>query len=563
MSKPESTQAARFLGELFAEIPSGHRLLIWELETKKSFWFADTRTAARFADGKSDIYVGCALSPREHGPARRCPEKEVSGIGGVWIDLDYGSAGHKNKNLPPTIEDATSLLSKLIPPTAVVRTGYGVHGWWLFKEMWLFENHDERTKAASLVDRWQQTIRMLAKECGWEVDSTHDLARIMRIPGTFNAKNDPRLVVSIDDAATDWTRRYNQDDLERFIPENIEANAKIAVQQQINRNGERCTIVGFPDVTIRPDRGPSPQKWKVLQAADDRVSATWNRKRRDLNDTSASGHDLSLASFAVQANWADQEICDLLVACSIHHGTEIKTAQYYARTIGHAREFRKQAHAQQEIHDLVTFGSTEGVNKEDPIAVRKKALDSLSKRFGIQIDRIVKYTTDPPNYRLETNCGSINLGEVENLIEQTRFRRKVAAAADKIIPPQSKIEWGITSQLLLDACEHMDAGDDATETGLMKTWFIQYLSEKRVSDQAEDAVMHRRPFYKDGMVHIFSVDFASWLVLSFRERVQQKQLGVMLRNFGAEPKNVRVGNRVVSVWKFKPFGEFVIQETLI
>ena len=59
-----------------------------------------------------------------------------------------------------------------------------------FKELWGFESDRERQRAADLSLRWSQTLKAHAAARGWAVDSVHDLARVMRLPGTLNFKRD-------------------------------------------------------------------------------------------------------------------------------------------------------------------------------------------------------------------------------------------------------------------------------------------------------------------------------------------------------------------------------------
>lgn len=103
--------------------------------------------------------------------------------------LDIAGPMHQKKNLPPDRGSAEALIKAMGPePTLLVHTGHGLHAWWLFREPWLFDDDAERQRAVSFSRRWQQTLRGLAKQHGWDVDATHDLTRVLRVPGTFNHK---------------------------------------------------------------------------------------------------------------------------------------------------------------------------------------------------------------------------------------------------------------------------------------------------------------------------------------------------------------------------------------
>src|SRR4051794_37908513 len=139
-STPVNANASRevtlFLEALFAGKPDDLHLLLWTLPEKQSNWFQDIESAIQFAQSmrQRDLYVGVGLSGQDYGPSRRCPSNEVAGIVGLWADLDLKSDAHPKAVLPATIEDALKILPERFPPTFVVRTGNGLHAWWLFRE---------------------------------------------------------------------------------------------------------------------------------------------------------------------------------------------------------------------------------------------------------------------------------------------------------------------------------------------------------------------------------------------------------------------------------------------
>ena len=59
----------------------------------------------------------------------------------------------------------------------------------LFKELWVFDSPEEQQAAALLLRRFQRTIQVRAAARGWAVDSTADLARVLRPAGTLNRTN--------------------------------------------------------------------------------------------------------------------------------------------------------------------------------------------------------------------------------------------------------------------------------------------------------------------------------------------------------------------------------------
>ena len=143
---------------------------------------------------------------------------------------------------------------------------------------------------------------------------------------------------------------------------------------------------------------------------------TWNHQHDDLNDTSQSGHDLSLAVRAVNAVWKGWEILDLLIANRrMFHGKRVSDG-YFLRTIARARAavLRRQEEAEQaEAEEPASnrraalghrtngrgyrrhaAGDQEKKDNEPKKAAatdRSAALDFLSHQFRFRVDHILKY----------------------------------------------------------------------------------------------------------------------------------------------------------------------------
>ena len=136
---------------------------------------------------------------------------------GVYADIDILGPAHKATNLPKTEEEALSLVSALgWEPSIVVRSGFGLQVYWLFREPMVLETDQDRAAAKALTTGLPARLRQLAAQHGWALDSTADLCRVLRIPGTFNRKvsGDIRLVT-----AEYFRKRYNSDDFADLIEE--------------------------------------------------------------------------------------------------------------------------------------------------------------------------------------------------------------------------------------------------------------------------------------------------------------------------------------------------------
>ena len=171
-----------------------------------------------------DTWYGVGLQSEAPAGGSRGTADGVGAIPGLWADIDIRCDNHKAKALPESIEEARVLLTTFpLKPSLIIRTGGGLHCYWLFPELWRFESVEERSKAAILSRRFQATLRKHAHARGWKLDSTHDLARLLRIPGTQNHKGaEPRPVEILEQNEL----RYSPEDFEPYIAvETVKDNA--------------------------------------------------------------------------------------------------------------------------------------------------------------------------------------------------------------------------------------------------------------------------------------------------------------------------------------------------
>ncbi len=507
-----------FFQSLFAEKPDGLRILVWLLDGKRSYWAATWDEAAAYAEqhANQDVYVGVGLSEEDYGPKRRCDAGEIACILGLWADIDILGPAHKKTNLPPDSTAAEELImSTGMQPTITIHSGHGLQVWWLFREPWIFDTPAEREQAGRLAWRWNATLRARAQQRTWDVDSTGDLSRVLRVPGTCNTKipDDKRPVrlLSIKDE-----HRYNPSDFDEYLIDDDSLGWLGQARIEVN-------------VVVNEHAAPPFTKFEVLGDNEPRFLKSWRRERRDLQDQSASAYDQSLASFAAGAGWADQEICDLLVASRRKHGDDLKRLDYYQRTIALARGDRTRELAFEMIDEL--SGADAPV---DDVERRTRLLTEISKLIGVEIRHIIKHTMDPPRYRLETTKGDIELGDIGNLIGQATFRKKLAAATSRLLPPFKTPQWSMLAQLLLDVCEESVPSDETTDAGRGRAWLALYLADHKPVE-LEKAASKRQPYLKDERIHVFSTALRKWITATQMENVTYQEMNIVLRSTGCTP----------------------------
>jgi hypothetical protein len=552
-----------FLQLLWRQKPESLNILIWKLEGKESRWFQDIASAAAFVDSaKSDVYVGVGLSHSDYGPHQRCRSDAAAGIAGLWADFDLRSPAHPDKALPATIEDALSIIPPEFPPTIVIFTGNGIHAWWLFEEPWVFQSAEERNEAAVLSSRFQTLLRYNASQRGWKFDRLSDLARVLRIPGTLNAKDplNPKAV----ELYSAGSRPYKVADIREHLdvlaipdPESIQA-------------GTEATAQRFADMplAINLQASVSDSMLASWMARDQRFENTWTRQRRDMADQSGSGYDMALACFGINAGLSDQQIVDLIVHHRrIHGDRQNKRPDYYQRTISKARKKDEPGVIGEPLTPpLPSLGCVAGgdavARLEDRCAGTRRATlcEQISSLLRVHLLRLIKVPGKEPVYLMELEEGRIEF-DIAKLTSQKAVKLALAARAGKIIPTFKTMRWQELTQMMLDACTVVENTDDLEYEGAARMQIDKYLSENAcISLENATGQDRHKPFVWKSEITISSLDIQEYINRTTMQNHSVQHIAAMLTALGARAVRVRSGSfKEQSRWAL-PVDEFPPQD---
>jgi hypothetical protein len=207
------------LGYSYGPEPLGY-VALWTPGDKRTYWVS-TLTPSRIPMQAAalaptdDVYFGVGLRRERLGRFQRGLAEDVSVLPGLWLDLDVAHPVHKRRNLPQDRDAARRLLDEFpLAPSIIIDSGHGFQVYWVFTELWRLDTPDERWAAQLLLRRLQVTFQELARRTGWAVDSTYDLARVLRLPGTVNRKAAP---VPVEVVMYDAARRYRPADFEPYV----------------------------------------------------------------------------------------------------------------------------------------------------------------------------------------------------------------------------------------------------------------------------------------------------------------------------------------------------------
>jgi hypothetical protein len=546
---------------LFGNIPDGFRFLVC---TKRDFsgqWFGDAISAAEFAAAESastDVYVGVGIrhADRLPPPKSRGSADSVEGIVGLWLDVDVADVGHEKtrKRLPGSIEEARRLLFGVLPsmpPSIVVFSGHGLQGWWLFPEPWIFESAEDRKKAAAFAHRFTATARAVARLNGWSVDGTFDLARVMRLAGTWNRKTDPPVATRLEIPSDGRVLRYFTDDLEGcFVADEV-------VEETAGRG------IPVDPLILGVERKPPFDAFTALMQNHEKARLSWEKKRTDLADQSGSSYDFSLAVIALSHGWKDQEVADLLVARRVKHGEDQKTTRggflrqdYYQRTILAAKkvvanERDSKAYDSPDEPPLVADGK--------PIAEesRPKIFEKARGVFGLPIVRFVQHgeASDARYSFVLADGTSIELGAAVDLEDQRRVRATIYAAIRRYPKSLKAPAWARMFEELGAVCEVVD-NPESGRIGRFAALLYEYLSDKtgavssalRNEASWQGAVPTGDPFVRDGRLYVCVPNIEQYVRAVYARKTDVRELWSVLMEWGFanESVSVRVGQRKVA-----------------
>lgn len=145
------------------------------------------------------LRVTTVASPPAEG--RRGFTKDSIALPALWLDMDIAGPGHKpipataaNPNplpLPPDEDTCLEIIKAAdVPlPTLWVHSGGGLYPMWFFKQPIILDGDEDVDTWNDRSQRLHERVHEAAKAKGWHYGlGTHDLARVLRIPGTVNYK---------------------------------------------------------------------------------------------------------------------------------------------------------------------------------------------------------------------------------------------------------------------------------------------------------------------------------------------------------------------------------------
>lgn len=212
------------------------------VETREEF---DTEVAALLAEGR-DVYFGCA----KYATGENRQQDNAAYFKAVWIDIDCGPTkavpNPKTGKIDGYIDQATGLqeLQRFcktvgLPKPTIVNSGRGWHVYWHLTEV---INREQ----------WNPLSQRLKELCdihGLIVDpSVFEAARVLRVPGTLNFKDDPANPVEVVAASgfidyAELKQIIGASEVKEFTPRRVAPRSALTLSLMKNKVAKFKTIM--------------------------------------------------------------------------------------------------------------------------------------------------------------------------------------------------------------------------------------------------------------------------------------------------------------------------------
>lgn len=429
----------------------------------------------------NDTYVGCC-SYRDGIDRGRGKKADVVGLHAFWVDIDFNDGTHKKDGLPTRGEAETIIDNHFPCPTIKVMSGYGIHLWYVLRES-ISLNRDEDKQL------WEHRMKMFQDRFRkyFIVDSTHNLDRILRVPGTMNHKHGKSVPVSSsynEDSLYDWNDLKPDDDEQKQVVTaiSVKSNGKAPVD-----------------------------KINALCDENDAFCDVFNRKVV-VGDGTPSAYDFSIAIHCLKAGFDPGEVKETIIASTIANDGKMSKKHY-----------------RQDYFDKTLTKASMVVESE--------------LILGFKVIKFIKYLSEPPSYELQTDKGVVRFNSFAEILQPGKFSLRVAEYLDfRPSLPKPKDWLPIVDELLVRQ-EKVDLGQDGTVQDVVEAGIDKFKYDEGVCEEGIG-----KAFNHDGKFCIQLGEFRNWLDLRMRTSMHINKLAKHMRIAGYCPDRLIIEGERVRVW---------------
>lgn len=195
---------------------------IWSLKTRRTTSYGADAIPQLVHDIEKrkhaeDLYLGLSTQPGDLGPTARGSNETAISLPGFFADIDFANAKDSAKRYPPDCDTALGLIRSFEHELFLIQhSGNGLHILYPFDKALVMHNQEARRRARAILQNFHRKLAAHFMREGYEIDNVSDLARVYRVPMTFNHKSGtPKLVAVV---AYNPENRLSLADLEREVP---------------------------------------------------------------------------------------------------------------------------------------------------------------------------------------------------------------------------------------------------------------------------------------------------------------------------------------------------------
>lgn len=513
-----------FLATLFGESgpPKGTYAQLWDLSRSYTHNISSWNQAVAAAAGRKDVYVGVGLSAKKISHKARLRQDECAGIPGCWLDVDVVGGPTNRASGAPDKATAADLTASILEPTLIVDSGYGIQAWWLFPEPWLFGEDDEQRDSARALEAG--AVAAHRSRAAWKVDSVHDLARLMRLPGTANGKEKghPVPVELLHEGP-----RYE-------IAALLEAFGSVS-SPTAHTNGDSVQL----DFELG-QAGVDMLKMTAMIAESPRFAAVFEEHAIEQinHQWTASECDLSLASMAAAAGWTDFDIAALIhahrLACHPDGIGKATRRDYIESTIVRARSgadrdakrrtrvelvTRETEQREQALAELSEQASAPEPAPEEADSERRRRIELLNEvvfgnATGQRFTRLLQHGRDSDaRYTLMTQAGTeVDVGTAKILLNPDRFREALTPAINHVMPMVKRSDWLSALRALVQIAEVVEHVDESPRGVLSRALaaYVQAHDWRGMRTDENEAKLAGLPLLNGEIFKVSITHFLDW-----------------------------------------------------
>jgi putative DNA primase/helicase len=166
----------------------------------KTIWWSGDKLPELPAEGS--VYFGVNPAKARRGIKDRATNEDIAQVNTLYAEFDAKDFGQdKDKALQ-------HVQALPLAPSVLIDSGGGYHAYWLLAEGVKIRDEKERRRIADIQARWVKFVQ--------GDHAVYDLARVLRVPGTYNYKYDPPREVRY--IERDLDAPYYLEDLAQLLP---------------------------------------------------------------------------------------------------------------------------------------------------------------------------------------------------------------------------------------------------------------------------------------------------------------------------------------------------------